>query len=177
MRQDLQRWVSEWMHVEERSLLGHWPLVRLLLRFPEFRNLFYYRVEMAPHLLARLILVVARWLLPPRDTLFLVYTEHWPGFFIEHGFSTIVAAERIGDDCWINQQVTVGYSNKTDCPRLGNRVRIAAGAKVFGKVFVGDDAIIGANAVVVKDVPPNCTVVGVPARIIRREGKRVDEKL
>jgi serine O-acetyltransferase len=177
MARDRDRWHSEWGHLPERGLLARWRLVGLLIRFPEFRNLFYYRTERSPHLPSRLLLSLARWLLPPRDSLFFYTPEIGPGLFIEHGFSTIIAADRIGKDCWINQQVTIGYSNKKDCPTIGDRVRIAAGAKVFGKVFVGDDVLIGANAVVCKDVPPNCTVVGVPARIIRREGKRVDEKL
>lgn len=54
---------------------------------------------------------------------------------------------------------------------------ICAGAKVLGKVTIGDNSIVGANAVVVKDVPPNCTVVGVPAYIIKRDGKKVHEDL
>ncbi|KGN34565.1 serine acetyltransferase [Knoellia sinensis KCTC 19936] len=91
-----------------------------------------------------------------------------PGLFIQHGFATIIAAESIGANCWINQQVTIGYSSRTDCPVIQDNVVIAAGAKVIGSVTVGHDAVIGANAVVVKDVDPDCTVVGVPARVVRR---------
>lgn len=82
-----------------------------------------------------------------------------------------------GRDCWINQQVTIGYHNRTDAPVLGDNVRVHAGAKVIGAVRVGDHAIIGANAVVVKDVPADATVVGAPARIVRRNGWRVGEVL
>ena len=60
---------------------------------------------------------------------------------------------------------------------LGDRVQVGVGARVLGGITIGDGAIIGANAVVVKDVPPNCVVAGVPARIIRRDGVRVDEPL
>jgi serine O-acetyltransferase len=85
--------------------------------------------------------------------------------------------EGIGANAWINQGVTIGYVNNTDCPTIGNNVRIASGAKVLGNVTIGDNVTVGANAVVVKNVPANSTVVGVPAKIVRRNGKRVSEKL
>jgi serine O-acetyltransferase len=100
-----------------------------------------------------------------------------PGLFIQHGFSTIIAAKSIGENCWINQQVTIGYSNATDCPIIGNNVTINAGAKIIGKVLVGNNTKVGANAVVVKNVPENCTVVGVPAYIVRRNGIKTKEEL
>jgi serine O-acetyltransferase len=74
----------------------------------------------------------------------------------------------IGDDCMIMQQVTIGMIGEDQVPKIGNRVYIGAGAKIIGKVSVGDDSRIGANAVVMKDVPPFCTAVGVPARVIER---------
>jgi serine O-acetyltransferase len=98
------------------------------------------------------------------------------GLFIQHGFSTIVMAD-IGDNCWINQQVTIGHKNKSGRPKLGNNVRITAGAKVLGNIQIGDNVTVGANAVVVRDVPANCVVVGIPARIIQRDGVKVDERL
>lgn len=79
----------------------------------------------------------------------------------------MIACKHIGKNCWINQQVTIGYSDATNCPYIGNDVQIKAGAKVIGNVNVGDDVIIGANAVVVKDVPSHSIVVGIPARIIK----------
>lgn len=72
----------------------------------------------------------------------------------------------IGDDCMIMQQVTIGMIGTGEVPTIGNRVYIGAGAKIIGKITVGDDARIGANAVVTTDVPPFCTAVGVPARIL-----------
>ncbi len=89
------------------------------------------------------------------------------GLFIEHGFSTIIACKHIGRNCWINQQVTIGFSDKTHSPYIGDNVGIKAGAKVIGGVTIGDDVIIGANAVVVKDVPSHSIVAGVPARVIK----------
>ena len=74
----------------------------------------------------------------------------------------------IGDDCMIMQQVTVGMIGDGEVPTIGNQVYIGAGAKIIGKLVIGDGARIGANAVVLSDVPPNCTAVGIPARIIEQ---------
>jgi serine acetyltransferase len=89
---------------------------------------------------------------------------------IEHQHGIIVhGSARIGDDCTVRQGVTLG--NKTndrpfDAPRLGNRVNVGAGAKILGAVTIGDDAQVGANAVVLRDVPAGATAVGIPARVI-----------
>ena len=88
-----------------------------------------------------------------------VIIEHQHGIVI-HGNSVI------GDDCILRQGVTLG--NKTldrphDAPKLGNRVNVGAGAKILGAVTIGDDASIGANAVVLKDVPAGAVAVGIPA--------------
>ena len=75
----------------------------------------------------------------------------------------------IGDDCILRQGVTLGnrYPDRPmDAPKLGNRVDVGAGAKILGKVIIGDDVQIGANAVVVSDVPAGATAVGIPAKII-----------
>jgi len=71
----------------------------------------------------------------------------------------------IGADCQLFQQVTLGTGPKPGVPRLGNRVVVFAGAKILGGVRIGDDAVIGANAVVLEDVPPGATAVGIPAVI------------
>jgi serine O-acetyltransferase len=87
-----------------------------------------------------------------------------------HGCIFIHGAVVIGDDCMIRQGVTLGNTGLEDrfgAPTLGNRVQIGAGAKVLGRVRVGDDVIIGANAVVISDVPDNVIVFGVPARVFK----------
>src|SRR5262249_5866805 len=83
----------------------------------------------------------------------------------------IHAAVVIGDDCIIMQQVTIGQLSDTEMPVIGSRVYIGAGAKILGKVVVGDGARIGANAVVLCDVPAGWTAVGVPARLISPDSK------
>jgi serine O-acetyltransferase len=72
----------------------------------------------------------------------------------------------IGDDCLIMQQVTIGQLSDGHAPVIGSGVYIGAGAKILGRVAIGDRARIGANAVVLCDVPADCTAVGVPARLI-----------
>jgi serine O-acetyltransferase len=77
----------------------------------------------------------------------------------------------VGDDCMIMQQVTIGMIGDGEVPTLGNNIYVGAGAKIIGKLTIGDGARIGANAVVTKDVPAGCTAVGVPARLIHRTGE------
>ena len=92
------------------------------------------------------------------------------GFMIGHCFNIIVDAERIGDNVKIMQKVTIGRSiggNKSGIPVIGNNVFIGAGAKILGNITIGDGVKIGANSVVLKDVPPYCTAVGVPAKIVK----------
>ena len=105
-------------------------------------------------------------LFPPLDSLFIACQKIGPRLFIQHGFSTYIAARSIGSDCWINQQVTIGYTFDPDPPVIGNGVRISAGAKVVGDITLGDNIIVAANAAVVKDVPENAIVGGVPAKVI-----------
>ena len=108
------------------------------------------------------------------DTLYINTPEIGPRLFIQHGFATNISAKRIGSDCWINQQVTIGYTFDSEPPVIGNGVRISAGAKVLGQIEIGDNAIIAANAAVVKSVEENMVVGGVPAKII---GENLKHKL
>lgn len=92
---------------------------------------------------------------------------------IEHSGAIVVhGCAVIGDDCIIRQGVTIGNRHLDDpmaAPVIGHRVNIGAGAKILGGVRIGDDAEIGANAVVIKDVPAGCIAVGVPARILQKK--------
>jgi len=99
-------------------------------------------------------------------------------FKIEHFGGIIVSGDAVfGDDVLIRNGVTVGLkvTGQRGSPIIGNRVDIGAGAKILGGVAVGDDVLIGANAVVIKDVPPNSIAVGIPARIITRCRVACDE--
>lgn len=146
-------------------------LYKLMEERPEIRNLLYYRFGDIRGFIKLLKLIA-----PPIPTLHIWTPKIGGGLFIQHGFATVIAAKKIGKHCFINQQVTVGY-NGEDAPIIGDNVKITCGAKVLGKVNIGNNVTIGANAVVVKDVPDNVTVVGVPAYIIKRGDKKVNEKL
>lgn len=100
------------------------------------------------------------------------------GFFIDHGMGVVIGeTAEIGENVLIYHQVTLGgvsLEKKKRHPTIGNNVVIATGAKVLGAITVGDNARIAANAVVLKDVPPDSTVVGIPGRVVVQNGKRVE---
>ncbi|MBR6458667.1 MAG: serine O-acetyltransferase [Actinomycetaceae bacterium] len=97
-------------------------------------------------------------------------------FFIDHGMGVVIGeTTEIGDDCMLYHGVTLGGSSlaaEKRHPTLGDGVVVGAGAKVLGAVTLGDNARIGANAVVVKDVPEDSTAIGIPAKVARREDYR-----
>ena len=98
--------------------------------------------------------------------------------FIDHGSGVVIGeTAEIGDNCTIYQNVTLGGTGKDKGkrhPTLGNNVMVGAGARVLGPFKVGDNSKIAANAVVLTEVPPNCTAVGVPARVVKCNGIRVN---
>lgn len=99
-------------------------------------------------------------------------------FFIDHGTGVVIGeTAEIGDDVTLYQGVTLGGTGKDTGkrhPTIGNGVMIGAGAKVLGPFKVGDNSNIAAGAVVLEEIPPDCTAVGVPARVVKRNGLRVD---
>ena len=99
------------------------------------------------------------------------------GLFIDHGSGVVIGETAIiGDNCTIYQGVTLGGTGK-QCgkrhPTLGDNVIVGAGAKLLGNFTVGDNSKIAAGAVVLKDVPANCTAVGIPAHIVKKDGEKV----
>lgn len=103
------------------------------------------------------------------------------GFFIDHGMGVVIGeTAEIGENCTLYHQVTLGgtsWAREKRHPTLGNNVIIGSGAKVLGPFKVGDDSKIGSNSVVVKEVPENSTVVGIPGKIVISEGKKTEPKL
>jgi serine O-acetyltransferase len=97
-----------------------------------------------------------------------LYIGHFGGIHVNH-------AAVIGNNCNIQQDVTLGKANRgarAGAPVIGDNVFIGAGAKIIGRILVGDGAAIGANAVVTKDVPPGMAVAGVPARVVSDQGSQ-----
>ena len=115
---------------------------------------------------------------------FLTGIEIHPGaqigrrFFIDHGVGVVIGETSIvGDDVLMYHQVTLGGTSLNRVkrhPTIGNGVLIGMGAKIIGSITIGDNCRIGANAVVNKDIPDNCTVVGVPGRIVAQDGTKVE---
>ncbi len=99
------------------------------------------------------------------------------GFFIDHGFGVVIGETTIiGENVTLYQGVTLGGTGKEQGkrhPTIGNNVMISTGAKVLGSITVGDNSKIGAGSVVIHDVPPNSTVVGIPGHVVRRDNERV----
>lgn len=127
------------------------------------------------HTLARIISQFSR---------FITGIEIHPGaklgdrLFIDHGMGVVIGETcEIGHNVVIYQGVTLGGTGKERGkrhPTVGNNVVIASGAKVLGSFRIGDNSNIGANSVVLREVPANCTVVGIPGRIVKRDGMRID---
>ena len=99
---------------------------------------------------------------------------------IDHGTGVVIGeTTEIGDDVLIYPGVTLGGTGKDTGkrhPTIGNNVMISAGAKVLGPFKIGDNSRVAAGAVVLEEVPPNSTVVGVPARVVRQDGKKVNSQ-
>lgn len=103
------------------------------------------------------------------------------GLFIDHGMGVVIGETAIiGDGVVLFQGVTLGGNGKETGkrhPTIGNNVVVGTGAKVLGNILIGDNSYIGANAVVLKSAPPNSTVVGVPGRVTKQDGKKLDSKM
>jgi serine O-acetyltransferase len=150
----------------------------VLTCYPGIHAIFLHRInhrlwQWGLQWLARFLSTFARWL---------TGIEIHPGatigrrFFIDHGMGVVIGETAvIGDDCTLYHGVTLGgtsWQKGKRHPTLGNNVVIGAGAKVLGPILINDGARIGSNSVVLKDVPANATVVGVPGRMATREADR-----
>lgn len=154
--------------------------LEVLLLYHGVHVLVYYR---AANILYRLRLVFLARLLS-QTARFITGIEIHPGakigrgVFIDHGMGVVIGETAvIGDNVLLYQGVTLGGTGLEKGkrhPTIGNNVVIGAGAKVLGNIKIGDNSYIGANAVVIKDVPDNSTVVGIPGRITKQEGKKID---
>lgn len=134
-----------------------------------FRSLFYHRLGGLSKLIS--------WLAPGQVTFTISKTTRvGDGVLFFHSYGTILNAREIGEGCRIVCNITLG-DKKGMTPIIGKHVEILPGAVITGDVTIGDNCVIGPNAVVYKSVPANCVVVGNPAYILKRDGVVVNEKL
>ncbi|CCO07773.1 serine O-acetyltransferase [Desulforamulus hydrothermalis] len=153
--------------------------LEVLLCYPGLHAILFHRLAHA--LYKKKFYVTARFI--SQVSRFLTGIEIHPGakigegLFIDHGAGVVIGeTAEIGNNVTIYQGVTLGGTGKEKGkrhPTIGNNVVISSGAKVLGSFTVGDNVKIGAGSVVLKEVPPNCTVVGVPGRIVIRDGQKV----
>ena len=160
--------------------------LNVIINYPGVHAMFCYRInsflwkKLHLKFLARMFSQIER---------FFTGIEIHPGatigkrLFIDHGMGVVIGETTIiGDDCVLYQGVTLGGVGTGEHkvkrhPTLLNNVMVSAGAKVIGDVTIGNNSIIGAQTVVLKDVPDNCTVVGVPAFIVKENGVKVKKEL
>jgi serine O-acetyltransferase len=135
-------------------------MLREASRQRTFRTIAYYRASTAR---LRRVAQVLSLFAPGAPAMEIYDTKVGGGLKIRHGNGTVIRAESLGQDCEVYQQVTVGHG-RGGFPVIGDRVDLCAGAVVFGGIRVGNDVIIGAGAVVSKDVPDRAIMVGNPAR-------------
>ena len=155
-------------------------VLEVILLYPGFHILVYHRV--AHWLFEHKHFFLARWV--SQRGRHKTGIEIHPGakigkcLFIDHGMGIVIGeTAEVGDDCLIYHGVTLGGTGKDHGkrhPTLGNNVMVGSGAKVLGPFTVGDNARIAAGAVVLSAVPEDCTAVGVPARVVRIAGEKVD---
>lgn len=160
--------------VSEMPKVSFWSFAYNFSIHEDFRSTVYIRLGWKR--------IFVSWMKPGAKCFYNLTKHYGDSLFIQHGFATVVYAKSVGHHFFVNQQVTIGFGDDGN-PTIGNYVSVRAGAKIIGNVNIGDDVVIGANAVVVKDVPSHSVVVGVPGRIIKTRSsmdepwKRVNVKL
>ena len=158
----LQKDIERWEQIIGLNKSRYCNFAYLMYQYKEFRNLVIYRSS--KKIIGRRIIKLAY---PPLNTLYIEAKEIGGGLFIQHGFSTMISKKKIGENFWINQQVTLGYKDNTRAPIIGDNVTVTCGAKILGSITIGSNVTVGANAVVVKDVTDNVVVGGIPAKVIK----------
>jgi len=141
-------------------------IIYLMMFHHQFRNLFYNRIGSNN--------VFLKILFPPMSSLTIATTKIGGGLFLPHGYSTAIGAASIGRNCSINNNVTIGTYGKNRHPIILDNVTINAGAVIFGDITIGNNVIVGANAVVNTNIPDNCTVFPHPSKIMKWSYHKVE---
>lgn len=157
--------VNRWSNELSLTAKGLDRMIWLLLFRPQFRNLFFFRIKSNSSLL--------RWICPPDDSISIADDcgiIEGGGLYFEHAFATRLAVNNIGKNCLFRQLTTLGVKSKNrhnERPWVGDNVDFGVNVTCIGDVHIGNNAIIAAGSVVVKDVPANAIVAGNPAKVIK----------
>lgn len=160
--QDIKRWSeAKKIHGSNTKLLVHF-----LTYSKDFRTLFYFRTR---GFISHVLNLYCR-----KDATFKIdiFTKLGGGVLTGHPYCTILNAEEIGENFYVNHLVTIG-EEKGKRPKIGNNVSVYTGAIIIGDITIGNNCIIGAGSVVTKSIPDNCVAVGNPAKIIKKDGKKL----
>lgn len=173
-REDILADVDWWVEcLKDDQLAALNPATRFAFftgALPEFRTLVHYRLRNASPLPVRMLL---RKLYKGQEAVIFEPDSLGPACFIQHGIATLVAAKSIGSHFWLNQQVTIGFTNTDGAPTIGDHVTIGAGALVLGDITIGDGAFVGAGALVLDDVGPGEVMIGPKAQVLKRRPRAV----
>jgi serine O-acetyltransferase len=167
VRSDVQIWAEMLAFKRRNEPVPLHTAIRLVLVYPGLRAAFLHRLAYAayraripilPLILANLNLSLHGFDIPP-------HVEVGPRCYVPHPVGTVVMARRLGTGITLVSGITIGMRKGGDFPVLGDEVYVGAGARILGAITIGDRAQIGANAVVLKDVPADHVAIGVPATI------------
>ena len=156
--------------------------IEVFLLYPFIHALIHYRIA---HLLYKKKLFFLARLISQTSRFFTGIEIHpgatiGKGLFIDHGMGVVIGeTAEVGDNVTLYHGVTLGGTGKDTGkrhPTVGNNVIIGSGAKVLGPILIGDGVKVGANSVVLKDIPANCTAVGIPAKIIYKKSMKVNSQ-
>ena len=164
--------VARWNEINQIKLNMFESLNWYMTYKKEFRNLIQHRLKNPSRSVMCMVhYAIARILWKPMESLYIYTEDIGGGLYIQHGFSTIITAKKIGKNCRIYQQVTIGYKGGECPPVLEDNVSVTCGAKVLGDITMHTGSLAAAGSVVLKDVPENAIVAGVPAKIIGYKNK------
>jgi serine O-acetyltransferase len=163
---ELSRW-AEVLRINRKSQRSLFLFIIISLK--EYRSLFYHRLGGISKLIS--------WYSPGMINLYFdVSSKHiGKGLVIQHGHSTRFNPASCGENCQIWHNATVGKAQSGGgCPVLGDNVKLTTGSCILGDIIIGNNVVIGAGTIVTKNVPDDCLIVGSPARIVRKNGIRVN---